>query len=224
MNHAHTSSRGSIAVRAVVLGIVGEPEIMPEHRAIHDDPRPGPVAIPSPMDARPAAEERRRIMPSITITRYSKWQLRELLYGSSFLPWTGFQGDHAAKERAWKALRSEILPAWISERPGSRPSAWWTFDAPERRRRVDGQSHPFDNQERIALVNEIAAQPGTAPDYHKKLHALSYGVPNAMTVLDDFDAEYEREFDHLDRLDLLTPDERIALAAADDDDDAEDRL
>ncbi len=30
----------------------------------------------------------------------------------------------------WKELRDELLPRWIREHPGTRPFAWWSFDAP----------------------------------------------------------------------------------------------
>jgi hypothetical protein len=33
----------------------------------------------------------------------------------------------------WAERRGEILTDWIKTRPGTRPWAWWTFDAPEDR-------------------------------------------------------------------------------------------
>jgi len=38
----------------------------------------------------------------------------------------------------WNVVRGDELPRWIKERPGTRPYAWWCFDAPERR--PDGES------------------------------------------------------------------------------------
>ncbi|HWL93850.1 MAG TPA: hypothetical protein VNT79_09970, partial [Phycisphaerae bacterium] len=54
---------------------------------------------------------------------------------------------YAAKREAWECLRDELLPKWIEENPGSRPWAWWAFDAPERRR-CTNQIHPFDDPKR----------------------------------------------------------------------------
>lgn len=41
-----------------------------------------------------------------------------------------FLGDSAACRRTWRDLRDELLPDWIREHPGTRPWAWWEFDAP----------------------------------------------------------------------------------------------
>lgn len=30
----------------------------------------------------------------------------------------------------WEMVKDEILEAWISEKPGTRPRAWWRFDGP----------------------------------------------------------------------------------------------
>ena len=37
----------------------------------------------------------------------------------------------AEERRAlWDAHRSEILTAWVKDKPGTRPARWWEFDAP----------------------------------------------------------------------------------------------
>src|SRR5215204_3904336 len=36
-------------------------------------------------------------------------------------------------EKRWYAVRDDVLAAWIEDRPGTRPSAWWRFEAPEPR-------------------------------------------------------------------------------------------
>lgn len=35
----------------------------------------------------------------------------------------------------WERHRAAVLAMWIAQRPGTRPSLWWTFDAPQERRR-----------------------------------------------------------------------------------------
>jgi hypothetical protein len=38
--------------------------------------------------------------------------------------------NYAALRLLWNAYREQILEVWIREFPGTRPSAWWKFDAP----------------------------------------------------------------------------------------------
>ncbi len=37
---------------------------------------------------------------------------------------------------AWHAVRREVLPEWIAAHPGTRPLAWWRYEAPEAMRRI----------------------------------------------------------------------------------------
>jgi len=109
----------------------------------------------------------------------------------------------------WEALRGELLPKWIAENPGTRPAVWWQFEAPERRRRVDGKPHPFDNPEREKLVARWRAEyPEVAAREAYKLH---YGQPACLMVRDDLEAEYEPEADYLARLGLMPPEEAEAV-------------
>jgi hypothetical protein len=39
---------------------------------------------------------------------------------------------------AWNDVRDEALVDWVREHAGTRPSAWWKFDAPQPRRRLGG--------------------------------------------------------------------------------------
>src|SRR5262245_60340335 len=36
--------------------------------------------------------------------------------------------EFAESHRTWLAVREYVLPGWIRERPGTRPSWWWWFD------------------------------------------------------------------------------------------------
>lgn len=154
-------------------------------------------------------------MSTAALANYTRHHLRELLRGSCFFPDVGFRGNVEAMHRAWRAVRGEVLRQWTQAHPGTRPHAWWRFDAVERRQRIDGKPHPFDNPERQALVDKIAAQPGTSPTYGAAMYALSWGKPCSLCLRDDFAAVYETERQYLERLDLLTADERAALADAD---------
>lgn len=112
--------------------------------------------------------------------------------------------DDAELQRAWEAARDELLAACVEQHPASRPWGWWRFEAPERRQRIDGKPHPFDNSARAAHVKEKKIQGDTC--------RLSFGVPPVRCVPDDWDAVYESERDYLDRLFLLTEHERDLLA------------
>ena len=87
--------------------------------------------------------------------------------------------DYDAMRVAWDILRADLLPKFIAENPGHRPFAWWRFDAPESRRRLDGKPQPAASVER------------------------SFGIPRGSS-----DAKYESEVDFLDRHGLLADAER----------------
>jgi hypothetical protein len=147
---------------------------------------------------------------------YDDEQIRHLLQGYTFITGKGFSfnrrdhdgGDIEAMRKAWDELRHELLPQWIAEHPGTRPAAWWRFDAPERRQRTDGIVHPFDDRVRRKRVEEMARQ---HPSLLERAYRLLFGIPSFLLPTDDFRATYESEFAYLHRLDLLTDTERKEL-------------
>jgi hypothetical protein len=50
------------------------------------------------------------------------------------------------RHQAWRDLKNELMPQWLTEHPGARPFAWWLFDMPAgtRRQRINGL-HPHDD-------------------------------------------------------------------------------
>jgi hypothetical protein len=67
------------------------------------------------------------------------WQRHTLLTGElpddaptfAFLDWGYFsRGDQPVVLAVWEELREELLTDWIKGHPGTRPYAWWAFDAP----------------------------------------------------------------------------------------------
>ncbi len=50
-----------------------------------------------------------------------------------------FFWDERERKRDWRAAREEILADWIRDYAGSRPWAWWKYDAPAPRLRVGGK-------------------------------------------------------------------------------------
>lgn len=122
-------------------------------------------------------------------------------YGSVFQ-------DASERRGTWDELRDELLPTWIAANPGTRPWAWWAFDAPERRQRVNGL-HPFDNPERFAQLKRLHAD--ASVQTRSAQTALFFGKPRMLITRDDFTAKYETEPQYLRRLDLLTEAEAEAL-------------
>jgi hypothetical protein len=126
-------------------------------------------------------------------------------------------GDDEAIRAAWNELRPTLLPKWISDRPGTRPYAWWRFEAPERRQRIDGKPHPFDCKERTLHVAK-----NDNPDFWKRAYGLHWGVPACF--IPPFDGDlyrdfmqnilhgresqiFEPEWNYLQRLGLLLPED-----------------
>ncbi|NBP16583.1 hypothetical protein EBU95_19705 [bacterium] len=99
--------------------------------------------------------------------------------------------DREAAREAWAILRPELMAEFITERPCQRPAAWWWFEAPELRRRVDGGLHPCEDPER------------EMEPYR--------GMPGSYSTEDDFRAEYESEAAYLLRLGQLLRAERDYL-------------
>jgi hypothetical protein len=107
-----------------------------------------------------------------------------LLTGSDLL-WFERDCTPADLPELWERFGQEITEDHIREHPGSRPWAWWRWNAPEEPR----------------LLEEGGVTRRSKDSY--------FPWPA------DFDPHqrYESQRDYLDRLDLLTDSERMALAA-----------
>jgi hypothetical protein len=108
-----------------------------------------------------------------------------LLTGHDFDLYDGPARPAGALERLWRAHGSVLLAEHVAVRPGTRPWAWWTFDAPpDARKRLGGTGTPLGTERWFG-----------APRY--------YG--------EDYDTRdrprYEPERDYLRRHGLLTPGE-----------------
>ena len=53
---------------------------------------------------------------------------------------------------AWEKHRENILTQWIAANPGTRPWAWWKFDAPEPRPEGEGEA---DYLGRLGLLTDL---------------------------------------------------------------------
>lgn len=146
----------------------------------------------------------------VKFTEYQPGHLRVLLHGSVFWPdqapgfyRPGFGVYHAealdlaAVKKVWKALGAELLERWIAENPGTRPFAWWLFDAPEPRRRM--LTGP-----KVLWVDSLTCPPNARKWW--------FGVP-ACTSGGDHEQKivFESQAAFLERHGLLTEAERKAL-------------
>lgn len=96
-----------------------------------------------------------------------------------------------AGRQLWEQYRRKIMPIWIDVLPGCRPWAFWEYDAPERRKAIEG----------VCIYTR-------RPDTYKR---YSFGIPTLADYEPDgtpIDATYESEADYLARLDLLTEQEK----------------
>ena len=89
----------------------------------------------------PTKRRRRLRFPALTGLTDA---MREYLFAGRFPPSEKFvepaqrdwwpvyhrSNDKAVIQADWTRVRDELLQAWIGERPGTRPWAWWQFDAP----------------------------------------------------------------------------------------------
>ena len=96
-------------------------------------------------------------------------------------------GDEDAIKAAWESLRATIMRDWIRRKPGTRCWGWWRFDSPEKRRRIDGKVHPFDDPARSLAVART-----DRPNAWKLAYALYLGMPS--THIPPHDADIHADF------------------------------
>lgn len=123
--------------------------------------------------------------------RQSPWVMERLLSGHSmaFLPGTE---DEEELPGLWESQRDEILAAWIRENPGTRPAAWWSFDAPGPRRQIGGGPTAFETG---------------CPEWSRRLR---FGIPSVWTgpQFDD-PPRFETQGAYLTRHKLLAAGEQV---------------
>ncbi len=136
------------------------------------------------------------------------WKAQYLLTGElpsddtpDFNPFDGLDFDDRPRKgishahELWDTKRDELLAYWVGKHPGTRPFAWWKFDAKEYRKRIGGLGQPAHE-----IIN-------VAPAYR-------YGVP-AMRGNTDDPPTFESQAKYLERTGLLTLEEYNQLTAQD---------
>lgn len=146
---------------------------------------------------------RRRRKPDDS--RFTDAHRLELLTGMDLFD-EGFRADEKARRAAWFAHRDQLLAFWLQDPetvnstpapggPGTRPWAWWRYEAPGLRREL-----------------------GNAPLKPCPVSGESFGIPLGYRH-PGYDPDdppiYETEAAYLARHGLLTADERAQLAKDD---------
>lgn len=125
------------------------------------------------------------------VARYDELDFELLLHGSHGVPCMlemAYQaGDDESIRQAWSECRSQLLPAWIRNHPGTRPWGWWRHEAPEHRRRVDGKPHPFEYRPRILYV----ANSGST-ELQRAAYRTAWGLPTCF--IPGFDDDLHADF------------------------------
>lgn len=98
-----------------------------------------------------------------------EWQLDYLLHGTResdppavrrrpLMFMAEYGGCFANKGAAamWDEVRDQELPRWIKDRPGSRPYAWWCFDAPEPRPESESEAAYLARHGLLSTVERCA--------------------------------------------------------------------
>jgi hypothetical protein len=107
--------------------------------------------------------------------------------------------DEEAQRALWEELQADILAEHARRRPGDRPWAWWKWDAPELRR-VIGRDRDEDEGNGHDDGRLPAAEDPNLPECAKGTY---FGGPR---VYDGYAYETQREY--LERLSMLTDDEK----------------
>lgn len=119
----------------------------------------------------------------------------------------------------WGRVRDRLLAEWAAAHPGTRPDGWWTFDAPEPRRRLGGIGTAAHECLNVALHLDrgIPSQWLDADDVETfaPIRASAGGPPFEGVAVDPADPPlYESEAAYLDRLGLFLPGEKRRVPAA----------
>ena len=127
---------------------------------------------------------------------YNDLHMYQLLAGHGFFTEDLFghhlNPDLVAIEKAWRLLQDDLLSLHVSKLPGTRPWAWWVFDAPEPRQCIEGE-HDCPRRDESMLRDNKTTYFGRSP---------IYACPQC------WEECHETQTAYLFRLNLLTPEER----------------
>lgn len=135
------------------------------------------------------------------------------------IPLEGDAGDnwfaeHTFREAApklWTEHRDTILARWIAERPGTRPSCWWRFDAPRDTAMQAERANWFYAGDLIQGRRQLGGSGVPAWEkYPSTVPAWEFGIPHMDDIDDSDPPRFETERAYLERHGLLTEAEACA--------------
>ena len=133
------------------------------------------------------------------------WDIFGLVRGHFYDVMLKFCREHEpdTQRALWELLRDDILREHIAREPGTRPAAWWLFDAPELRQ-VVGLDRRIMGDETDRLP---AGEDPNLPEWARE------NLLRDARIYDGF--VYEDQAEYLERLSLLTEHERKILMETD---------
>lgn len=98
-----------------------------------------------------------------------------------------FENEDAVREY-WQAYREDLLAEWVERNPGSRPPAWWRFDAPA--------PLPEDQSQTVYLRLRRLLRPGELEAYRdrtaKWLEFVRFHQPTSTVAIGALTAELQQ--------------------------------
>jgi hypothetical protein len=124
-----------------------------------------------------------------------------------------FSTGEAEERKLWEQCKGVILATWINQYPGTRPSCWWRYDAPEKcRKRLGGIGTP--GHEVLAYAEEL--DHGLPGFWLDQWICKYYGPDFKGVAIDPKNPPcYESQAAYLKRHGLLTPAEQAQLRPKD---------
>lgn len=102
----------------------------------------------------------------------------------------------ADMQRVWDSVKKGLLAHWIRHHPGTRPWAWWQFEAPEKHRRI------------LSGPGYRSLAPDSPCCETMKRTAIRFGVCALLGPEAEWKNICESEWAYLKRLGLLTEEEK----------------
>lgn len=136
------------------------------------------------------------------------------LTGGAGEPWVYFQTADDLAE-LWAEHGAAVINDHVGDAPGTRPVRWWTYSAPEPRRRLGGVGTPSHE----VLAHVVSLEWGVPASWITPFDIGYYDfgdIQSGVSALSPrFPPLFESEAAYLDRLNLLLPGERRRLGPGD---------
>jgi hypothetical protein len=114
----------------------------------------------------------------------------------------------------WERARKAVLAEWTEKHPGTRPTTWWEYDAPEDRQRVGGVGMPYWEACPGSPETYFRGMPNrwwekSSAAFLKCTNFRHKPIPDAIAYDEARPPLFEAEGVYLERLGLLLPGELV---------------